>query len=444
RFTGLPLATGTLPANTTSKSCVKAADFDRDGDLDLFIGGRVIPDQYPKATSSLLLRNDSKPGQPRFTDVTAQVAPALNNIGLVCDALWTDPDNDGDVDLMLAGEFMPLTLLTNDGGKLTNQGTDRGLAKSVGWWNSLVAGDFDRDGDIDYIAGNLGLNARMRATNEEPVRMYAGDFDNNGFYDAIPTIFIPDADGRRQEYTFHGREDLIKQMIVMRRRFPYYKDFAGATIDKLLTPEERQNATVLEANYLQSAYVENKGDGTFAIRALPVQAQLAPIFGMVAEDVDRDGNLDVVLVGNDFSGEVLSGRYDALNGLWLRGNGKGNFTAQSIATSGFYVPGNGKALAQLTDNKGAELLVATQNRGRLCIFRNSKPVRGLRLSPTDATALLTFSDGKKQKVEFSYGNSFLSQSARRLLVSPQVKSVEITDSQGRKRQGFQPNTLAKK
>jgi hypothetical protein len=336
---------------------------------------------------------------------------------------------------------MPLTLLKNQQGKLAK--TTSGLESQKGWWNSLVAGDFDRDGDIDYIAGNLGRNARMRANNEEPVRLYAGDFDNNGFYDAIPTIYIPDADGRRQEYTFHGREDLIKQMIVMRKRFPYYKDFATASIDKLFTPEERQTALVLEANYLESAYIENKGDGTFTTHPLPIQAQMAPVFGMLADDVDRDGNLDVMLVGNDYGGELLAGRYDALNGLWLRGDGKGHFAPQSIASSGFYVPGNAKGLVQLTDSKGSQLVVATQNRGRLCMFRNRKPASSLRLQPTDATALLTFADGKKQKVEFSYGNSFLSQSARTLLVSPQVRAVELTDSQGRKRQGLQQAAIAK-
>ncbi|GAB3881814.1 VCBS repeat-containing protein [Spirosoma agri] len=421
-----------LPACTVSKSCVKAIDFDRDGDLDLFVGGRVEPDHYPKPVSSFVFRNDSKPGQAKFTDVTKAVAPALQDLGLVCDALWTDYDNDGWPDLMLAGEFMPLTILRNQQGKL--QPVDNKLGNQKGWWNSLVAGDFDRDGDMDYIAGNLGQNARMRASDKEPVRIYAGDFDNNGFYDAIPTIFITDEKGINREFTFHGRDDLIKQMIAMRKRFPLYKDFTQASIDKLLTPEEREKALVLEANYLQSAYIENKGNGAFAIHPLPTPAQMGPIFGMVADDVDHDGNLDVMLVGNDYSGEVMMGRYDALNGMWLRGNGKGEFAPQSIATSGFYVPGNAKGLAQLTTANGHELLVATQNRGRLCVFRNSKSVPSVRLRPTDASALLTFADGKKQKVEFSYGNSFLSQSARTLSIDPQVKSVEITDSRGRKRQ----------
>ena len=429
---GYSLARQALPTNTVSKSCVKAVDYDRDGDLDLFVGGRVEPEHYPKPVSSSLLRNDSRPGQPRFTDVTKTVAPGLIDAGLVCDALWTDTDNDGWPDLMLAGEFMPLTILKNQAGR-SLAAADAGLGHEKGWWNSLVAGDFDNDGDMDYVAGNLGLNARMRASDREPVRLYAGDFDNNGFYDAIPTIYIPDETGARREFTFHGRDDLIKQMIVMRKRFPLYKDFTQASIDKLLTPEEREKALVLEANYLQSAYLENQGNGRFTLRPLPNLAQLGPIFGMVAQDVDRDGNLDLMLVGNDYGGEILVGRYDALNGLWLRGNGKGDFAPQTIAASGFYVPGDAKGLAQLTDRQGRQLLVATQNRGRLKVFRNTQPARAVPLQTTDVSALLTLADGRKQKVEFSYGTSFLSQSSRALLLGPQVKAAEITNSKGAQR-----------
>lgn len=437
-------STGSLPANTTSKSCVKAADFDRDGDLDLFVGGRVEPDQYPKPVSSVLLRNDTPPGgTPKFTDVTAQMAPALQTIGLICDALWTDPDNDGLPDLLLAGEFMPVTLLKNNRNKPFTQVLNRSFTQHKGWWNSITPGDFDADGDIDYIAGNLGLNTRLRATANEPVRIYAGDFDNNGFYDAIPTIYMPEnmgeeAPGPRKEYSFNGRDDLIKQMISMRKRFPLYKDFTTASIDKLLTPEEREKALVLEANDFRSMYIENKGndaDGKpqFAMHPLPTMAQLGPICGMVAQDVDNDGHLDVVLVGNDFGGEVSMGRYDALNGLWLRGNGRGGFTPTLPATSGFFVPGNAKGLVQLTNAKGQELLVASQNRGRLCVFRKTTPSRTIRLQPTDASALLTLANGRKQRVEFGYGQSFLSQSARVLTVGSNVRTVEITDTAGKRR-----------
>lgn len=439
------LSYNAIPHNVVSKSCVRAIDFDRDGDLDLFIGGRVEPGHYPKAVSSFILRNDyvstgSSAGKIKFVDITKTIAPALTNIGLVCDALWTDADNDGWSDLLIAGEFMPLTLLKNQRGKLAAATT--GLETYKGWWNSLTAGDFDQDGDMDYIAGNLGRNARMQASTAEPVRVYANDFDNNGFYDAIPTMFFDDSVGHRQEYSFHGREDLIKQMITMRRRFPYFKDFSTADISKLLTPEERQSALVVEANYMQSAYIKNNGNGTFSCHPLPLQAQLAPIFGMIADDIDQDGNLDVLLVGNDYGGEVLTGRYDGFNGLVLRGDGHGNFTPQSIAASGFYVPGNAKALVRLTDGKGHQLIAASQNRGKLCLFRTRKRELTLSVRSSDVSALFTLTNGKRQKVELNYGTSFLSQSTRQLLISPHVKAVVITDSRGGKRQAYNPSKLA--
>ncbi|MEZ0483109.1 FG-GAP-like repeat-containing protein [Fibrella aquatica] len=422
---------GTLPTNTTSKSCVRAADFDQDGDLDLFIGGRVIPDEYPKAASSLLLRNDSKPGQPRFTDVTAQLAPSLKDIGLICDALWTDPDNDGDPDLLLVGEWMPITLLKNEKGKLS-RAVNSELSKAIGWWNSITAGDFDNDGDMDYVAGNLGLNARMRANERQPVRIYAGDFDNNGFYDAIPTVFIPDETGQVREFTFHGRDDLIKQMIVLRGRFQQYRDFTQASIDKLLKPEERQQAMVLEANELRSMYLENKGNGDFMMRPLPMQAQLSPLFGMLATDVDRDGNLDILAVGNDFSGEVLAGRYDALNGLYLRGDGRGHFTAEMMQKSGLCVAGNAKGLVQVAGATGHLLYLATQNRGPLLAFQSNVPSQSLTPKPTDVAAMITFGNNKTRRVELPFGSSFLSQSSRMLTLDNGAKLVVWIDGKGRR------------
>lgn len=438
------LAAQALPQNHTSKSCVKAADYDRDGDLDLFVGGRVVPHQYPRPVTSVILRNDSRPGQPKFTDVTKTVAPELQNIGLVCDALWTDTDNDGWPDLMLAGEWMPLTILKNTKGNLLVDKRDGVPAQTLklagsetvpaGWWNSLVAADFDRDGDMDYVAGNLGLNTLAQASEAEPVRVYAKDFDNNGFYDAIPTVFFPDAEGKRWEYPFNGREEMIRQIISMRARFPLNKDFSMATVDKLLKEEELKDAIVLKANYMKSAYVENKGDGRFEVHDLPIQAQTAPVFGMLADDFDHDGNPDVLLVGNDFGSELQVGRLDALNGLLLKGDGKGGFTALNPAASGFYVPGNAKGVVRLSaGTRGASWIVATQNRGPLKVFRWAAQPQTVRLKPTDVTASLVYANGKKQKLEFYYGQSFLSQSAREITIGSGVKSLEVIDSKGAKR-----------
>lgn len=427
------LATQALPQIAISSSCVKASDYDKDGDLDLFVGGRVEPDRYPKPVNSFILRNDSKTAEVKFTEITSQIASDLNGIGLVCDALWTDYDNDGWVDLLLAGEWMPLTLLKNNAGKFENVTSQAGLSSYTGWWNSLVSGDFDNDGDIDYVAGNLGLNSLNKATEKYPVSVYAKDFDGNGSFDAIPTTFYPDKDGVRKEYTFHGREDLIKQMITMRARFPFYKDFAHASIDKLLTEEEKKDALILKSTYLSTCYLENTGKGSFEIRPLPTEAQIAPVFGMLASDLDGDGNLDLLLSGNDFGNEVMMGRYDAFNGLLLKNNGKGEFNPLSIEESGFFMPGNAKALAQFTNSAGNQVILGSQNRGRLCLFKNQTTTESIKLQPNDAYAWITFADGHKRKEEFYYGQSFLSQTARELMLPKNVKEVKIFTFQGSNR-----------
>ncbi|HLX91674.1 MAG TPA: VCBS repeat-containing protein, partial [Puia sp.] len=205
------LDSAALPRNFTSKFCVRAADFDHDGDLDLFVSGRVEPGKYPQPVSSFILRNDSKNGHIKFTDVTNEVAKDLNNIGMVCDAIWTDFDNDGWPDLVLAGEWMPITFLHNDKGKFSNITPSTGIAGHTGWWNTIVAGDFDNDGDIDYIVGNLGRNSFYRASEAYPVRVYGKDFDNNGVYDMITSLYLPDKDGEKKEFPSESRDDLLKQ-----------------------------------------------------------------------------------------------------------------------------------------------------------------------------------------------------------------------------------------
>ncbi|WP_189564294.1 VCBS repeat-containing protein [Persicitalea jodogahamensis] len=439
---GFSLAAGSLPEARVSTSCVRATDYDRDGDLDLFVGGRIDPQHYPRSVNSFILRNDSKPGSPKFSDVTSQVAPQLQNGGMICDALWTDYNNDGFMDLIVAGEWMPLQVFQNKNGNFVpDAALNSYLEKYKGFWNSIIGGDFDNDGDTDYVVGNMGLNNLARTSDETPLTMLAGDFNQDGMYDAIPMVYYPDAAGKRELVPYHGREDMIKQMIPMRARYQTFADFTKATFDNLLTEEQRREALVLQANYLKSSYIENKGNGRFELRPLPALAQVAPINGMIAEDFDADGHLDVLLVANDFGNEVSVGRFDASNGLLLKGDGHGNFTPQTQVQTGFYVPGNAKGLVQLPDAQGNRLIVATQNRGPMRVFgQDQKQVTWLPVQPDDAFAMVKFKNGTTRRYELYYGASFLSQSVRQIPLSERVVGVEIVNFKGQKRK-VQPNRL---
>ena len=430
------LDSAAIPLNYTSKSCVRAIDFDNDGDLDLFIAGRVEPWKYPQPVSSFIYRNDTKNGVIKFTDVTAAVAKPLNKIGLVCDAVFTDFDNDGWQDLIITGEWMPVKFLKNDKGIFKDVSSSSGVNNKLGWWTSIVTGDFDNDGRMDYILGNLGLNSFYRASEKYPVKIYAKDFDNNGNYDAVPSIFLPtsQSDTTRREYPAHVRDDITKQMIMFRSKYQNYKSYATATFDQLFTPEELKGALVLQANYFENSYLKNLGNGKFEITPLPNVAQFSCLNGMVAEDFDGDGNLDLLVNGNDFGTEVSVGRYDACNGLFLKGNGKGGFAALSILESGWFIPGNGKALVKLRSSGGKCLLAASENKGPLKLFELKRNIRTIPLQPFDVSAIVRYKNGVTQKREVGYGASFLSQSGRFLNIDNNIISVEVKDNKGNTRQ----------
>ncbi len=424
---------GALPKNFTSKLCVKAFDYNRDGKLDLFVSGRVDPWSYPKPVSSIILRNDSKKGQIKFTDVTATVAKDLKNIGLVCDAIATDFDNDGWPDLILAGEWMPVTFLKNDHGVFKNVTGDTGIGDKAGWWNSITGGDFRRTGKTDYIVGNLGLNSFYKATDKYPAYITAKDFDGDGSYDAFPSLFLKDQDGEKKEFPAQSRDDAIKQMLNMRVKFQNYKSYATATMDSVITPDMRKGALRLKANMMQSCYLRNDGNGKFTMIPLPVEAQTAPLNGMVVDDFDGDGNLDVAISGNDYGTEVSLGRYDAFNGLVLKGDGQGGFKPLTIEQSGIYIPGDGKALVKLKGAKGNYLLAASQNKDVMKIFELKRAINTIKLQPLDVFATIKYKNGKTIKQEFYNGTSFLSQSGRFLNIDKLMQSVKITDTYGHTR-----------
>jgi hypothetical protein len=392
----------------------------------------VDPGSYPKPVSSLIFRNDSKDGHIKFTDVTDAVAPALKNIGLVSDASFTDFNNDGWPDLVLTGEWMPVTFLENDKGVFKNVTAGTGIGNKTGWWNTIASGDFDNDGDMDYIVGNLGKNSYFQASDKYPVSVLAKDFDNNGTYDAVLSMYLPvsQTDTTKKDFPVESRDDMIKEMPGIRKRFSNYKSFAGASVDSLFTPKERDGALHLQANYFSSALIRNDGKGQFTIIPLPTQAQFSVLNGITVDDFDGDGNLDVLINGNDFGTEPILGRYDALNGLLLKGDGKGHFVPLSIAQSGIYIPGDGKALVCLKGKNDKLLVAASQNKGPLMIFELKRKIKFVSLNPMDESAVVNYKNGKKQKREINYGSSFLSQSGRFLAVDDTVVSVEIKNNKG--------------
>jgi hypothetical protein len=249
----------------------------------------------------------------------------------------------------------------------------------------------------------------------------------------IPSLYLPDEDGKLQEFPAEMRDDLLKQITALRKKFPDYKSYAVATMDVVLTPEQRKDALVVEANDFRSCLLLNEGNGHFSLHPLPKEAQLSAIDGMVADDFDGDGQLDVLLSGNDFGTEPTVGRYDALNGLLLRGDGKGNFTPMPIRESGIFLPGDQKALVKLRGAGNRYWVAAGQNRGALQVYERKSPVRCIPLQADDVSAIFTYRDGSRRKEECGYGASFLSQSGRFLAVSGPVVGVEVTNSAGRSR-----------
>jgi hypothetical protein len=347
-----------LPDMFSPGACVSAGDLEGDGDLDLWVGGSAEPGNYPFPARSYLLRNDGG----NFTDITHAVAPDLEKIGLVNAAHWADIDQDGDADLVLAGTWMPLTVFKNQQGVLKNATESMGLRTSLGWWNTLEVKDLDHDGDLDIVAGNLGLNTTYQASQEHPLKLYFEDFDHNGKSDAILCRYT-----HGKEKPMYSRDQLCVQINGLAKKYPRYALYAAASIQEMLGDEAVRKAQVLSCNTLQSATF-HQSKGRFIAHPLPLQAQMAPVHAMLSRDFNGDGHFDVLLVGNDASLPVSVGPADALHGLLLVGDGKGNFEALGADKSGLVVLGAGRSLAVLPLKSGKNLLLVGVNGGPLLEF----------------------------------------------------------------------------
>jgi enediyne biosynthesis protein E4 len=339
-----------MPAMLTSTAAVRAGDFTGDGRPDLFVGGRLTPRSYPSPTRSYLLRNEGG----RFVDVTEDVAPELVNPGgMITDAVWIDFDGDGRLDLVTAGEWMPLQFYRNEGGRFRNVTRSTGLPPSRGWWFSLATGDFDKDGRPDLVAGNLGLNYSYKTSRDSTFGVYASDFTGNRTTDVILTQQL---DGKEQ--TLGGMVPLGRELYQLALRYPTYASFAQASVTDIFNANQLKRAVHFQTDTFASVYLHNEGGGKFTMSALPSLAQIAPIKGIVAHDVDGDTNLDLIVAGNLYDAEANTPPADAGHGLWLRGDGQGHFRPVPPVESGLLAPKNVAGLALLDTPAGKTVLVA--------------------------------------------------------------------------------------
>ncbi|CAM4289507.1 VCBS repeat-containing protein [Zobellia roscoffensis] len=352
---------GNFPKIYTTVSDLAIADFDKDGDNDIFISSRSVPGKYGSSPNSYLLKND---GKGNFS-IDVESKKYFEKCGMVTSAKWVDLDGNGWEDLVLVGEWMPIKIYYNQNGNLTEANPEaNSLQFSNGWWNTVEYGDFDNDGDLDLVAGNLGLNSKLRATENQPVQMYYADFDKNGWPEGVTTHFI-----NGKEHVFSSKSLLEKQMVYLRKKFTTYSAFAKADFKDIFTAEELQRAKTLRAYEFRTCFIENLGDNKFKLTPLPTAAQLSTVNAIQKLDFDQDGKLDLLLGENFYDTNTELGRYDAGYGTLLKNNGNGTFKEKSISQSGLLLNRQTRHIKTLTNKKYGKLLVISNNNDSLQFYR---------------------------------------------------------------------------
>lgn len=354
-----------IPANVkTIAGSVSVGDYDRDGDADIFIGGRVS-NNYPLPARSFVLQNN----KGFFVDVTAKVSPLLQQPGMVTTSLWTDFDNDKQIDLVIAGEWMPIRFFKNNRGRLSEVTNATGLTEMNGMWRSLAVTDIDHDGDSDIVAGNLGLNCIYHVTASEPMQLFANDLDGNGSIDPVFFYYIKDNDGERRLFPGISRSQFADQVPAVKKQFLYTKDYTSATFDDIFKGKQKNDLLHLSCNETRSCYFENTGNGKFIKHFLPMEAQFAPVNTILCDDFDKDGNMDLLLAGNEYQSDVVTGRYDASYGCFLRGSSQKKFQFVPTVVSGFKLNGDVKDMAIIHTATGEKRIIVAVNNDSLRIFK---------------------------------------------------------------------------
>jgi enediyne biosynthesis protein E4 len=354
-------ATNALPAYFENGSCVVPGDYDGDGDIDLFVGSRAVSRQYGLTPRSHLLRND---GKGRFDDATGELAPTLAEAGMVSSAAWLDVDGDKRLDLVVVGEWMPVRIFRQERNRFVDRTAEAGLTGSEGWWNNVTAADLNADGRMDLVLGNLGLNSYIKASREEPARLYVHDFGGTGTLKQLLTFYKHGV-----SYPLAGRDELVRLIPALRSRYPSYADFGASRIDDIFAASELAGATIREAHVFASSVALSTGSGTFALRPLPAEAQFAPIYASMARDVDGDGTVDLVVAGNFHGVTPVRGRYDASYSLVLRGGGDGGFTPLDPQESRLLIDGQVRRIEPFRGARGDRLIAVARNNATLRLWR---------------------------------------------------------------------------
>jgi hypothetical protein len=346
---------------------ISAGDYDGDGDMDLFIGGRVTR-QYPLSPRSFILQNDNGV----FSDVTKKLCASLQNPGMITSSAWTDFDNDGQVDLIVAGEWIPVRFFKNNHGKLHEVTANTGLDEMNGMWRSLAIADIDNDGDEDIIAGNLGLNCNYNVSKDQPMQLFAKDLDGNGSVDPIFFYYIKSDDGKKNLYPAISRAMFSEQVPAIKKQFLYAKDYSKASFDEIFPANKKEGLMHLSCDETRSCWFENLGNGKFNKHVLPVEVQFAPINSIVCSDVDGDGYKDLIMAGNEYQEEVMTGRYDASYGLFLKGSKSKAFQFVPATKSGFIVDGDVKDMELIPLHSHEKILVVAVNNDSVRVFKIGK------------------------------------------------------------------------
>ncbi len=411
-----------VPNNYVSSSCVVGADYDKDGDMDLFISGRQVPGQYLLSTSSYIYRND----KGVFKDVSSEIAPVLKNIGMVTSAVWSDFNNDGSMDLVVAGDWMPVMFLKNTNGKFADVTEQTGLTNNTGWWQSITAADLDNDGDMDYICGNFGSNRRFKNTVSEkdgkalPLEGYSYDFDKSGTLDFITAYYQHDV-----LYPVKSRERLIELIPSIAKQYPDWDSYGKASLQDVFG-DNLEKAVHKTAYVFKSTILMNDGNGKFTSKYLPVEEQISVMFGAVVDDFNEDGILDILTQGNFYNTDIEITRHDASTGLLLLGKGDGTFTPVRSYQSGFWSDGDTKSLVVLLDKNKAPVYVCAASNMPVKAFKLAKYNNNMMaLAPADAYATVTMNDGKTRKMEFCAGSGYLSECTKYLPLTPQMEQVGV-------------------